>query len=145
MSLGFFCEKCMLPSENEVSSVLENMIAIWNDVKLYIGKYGLIKEEWKFYSKKAGWCKKIFLVSNKEERNIIFLYPNINCITCVLVFGEKAVFAAQRSKLPDDILNNILSAKQYREGRSFNVEIRTLQDYEVLKKLIEIKIMNSTN
>ncbi|AEY67476.1 DUF3788 family protein [Clostridium sp. BNL1100] len=140
MSLSFFCDKYVLPSGNEVSGVLEKAVAMWNDVKLYIEKYGLIKEEWKFYSQKVGWCKKILLISNKEERNIIFLYPNINCFTCVLVFGEKAVFAAQKSELPENILDSILSAKQYREGRSFNVEIRTPQDFEVLKKLIDIKI-----
>ncbi len=77
MSLSFFCDKYMLPSGNEVFRVLEKAGAMWNDVKLYIEKYGLKKEEWKFYSQKAGWCKKILLMSNKEERNIIFLYPNI--------------------------------------------------------------------
>ena len=109
-------------------------------MKLYIEKHGLIREEWKFYSQKAGWCKKILLLSEKEERNIIFLYPNIDCFTCVLVFGEKAVEVAEKSDLPKNIIDSILSAKQYREGRSFNVEIRTQQDFEVLKKLIDIKI-----
>lgn len=57
------------------------------------------------------------------------------------MFGEKAVSSAEKSELPENILESILSAKQYREGRSFNVEIRTLQDFEVLKKLIDIKIL----
>ena len=57
------------------------------------------------------------------------------------MFGEKAVSSAKKSGLPENILESILSAKQYREGRSFNVEIRTLQDFEVLKKLIDIKIL----
>ena len=140
MSLSFFCDKYMLPSENEVIAILENMATLWHDVKQHIEKYGLTKEEWKIYSKKAGWCKKILLLSNKEERNILFLYPNMNSFTCVLVFGEKAVLVAQKSELPQNILASILNAKPYREGRSFNVEIRTPQDFEVLKKLIDIKI-----
>lgn len=140
MSLSFFCDKSVLPSENELSLVLENTSKLWHDVRLYIKKYGTIKEEWKIYSQKVGWCKKILLLSNKEERNILFLYPNINYFTCVLVFGEKAVGVAEKSGLPQYILDSILSAKQYREGRSFNVEIRTQQDFEVLKKLIDIKI-----
>ena len=57
------------------------------------------------------------------------------------MFGEKAVSSAEKSGLPENILESILSAKQYREGRSFNVEIRTLQDFEVLNKLIDIKIL----
>lgn len=140
MSLSYFCDKYTLPSENEVSEVLEEAVAMWNDVKLYIEKYGLVKEEWKIYSQKVGWCKKILLVSGKEERNIIFLYPNLNYFTCVLVFGEKAVFIAENSELPQNIVDSILSAKHYREGRSFNVEIRIPQDLDILKKLIDIKI-----
>ena len=141
MSLSFFCDKYMLPSEEEVSAVLKEVASMWNDVKVHIEKYGRIKEEWKIYSQKAGWCKKIYLMTSKEERNIIFLYPNENCFTCVLVFGEKAVATAVKNELPANILESILSAKQYKEGRSFNVEIRTQEDFEVLKKLIDIKIL----
>ncbi len=64
----------------------------------------------------------------------------MNYFTCVFVFGEKAVSIAEKSQLPENILTSILNAKPYREGRSFNVEIRTLQDFEILKKLIDIKI-----
>lgn len=140
MSLSVFNDKYTLPSEKDVAEVLEGATQMWDDVKHYIEKYGAITEEWKIYSKKAGWCKKILLVSGKEERNIIFLYPNLNYFTCILVFGEKAVLAAEKSQLPDNILDTITSAKQYREGCSFNIEVRSQTDLEVLKKLIDIKI-----
>jgi len=142
MTLSFFCDKFMLPSENEVYGVLGKVAVMWHEVKQYIEKYGSIKEEWKIYSQKAGWCKKLLLVSGKEERNIIFLYPNMECFTGVLVFGDKAVSVAENSGLPEDILDSILLAKAYREGRSFNIEIKEPQDLEILKKLIDIKIQN---
>jgi hypothetical protein len=140
MTLSFFCDKCMLPSENEVSGVLGKAAVMWNEVKQYIEKYGSVKEEWKIYSQKAGWCKKLLLVSGKEERNIIFLYPNLEFFTCILVFGDKAVSVAENSKLPKNILERILLAKPYREGRSFDIEIRVPQDFETLKMLIDIKV-----
>ena len=56
------------------------------------------------------------------------------------MFGEKAVNVAQKTELPKSILDSILSAKQYKEGRSFNVEMKIPQDFEVLMKLIDIKI-----
>ena len=142
MTLGFFCDKYMLPSENEVSGILGKSAVMWNEVKQYMEKFGLVKEEWKIYSQKAGWCKKLLLISGKEERNIIFLYPNIEYFTGVLVFGEKAVSVAVNSELPENILDSILNARAYREGRSFNIEIRESQDFEILKKLIDIKILN---
>lgn len=140
MPLSFFCDKSLLPSEDEIDRVLGKVVEMWNNVNQYIKKYGSIKEEWKFYSQKVGWCKKILLISGKDERNIVFLYPNKNHFTCVFVFGEKAVCVAEKSELPENILESIYCAKQYREGRSFNVEIRTPLDFEVLKKLIDIKI-----
>ncbi len=142
MTLGFFGDKYMLPSENEVSGILGKSAVMWNEVKQYIEKFGLVREEWKIYSQKAGWCKKLLLISGKEERNIIFIYPNIEYFTGVLVFGEKAVSVAVNSELPENILDSILNARAYREGRSLNIEIRESQDFEILKKLIDIKILN---
>lgn len=142
MALSFFCNKQILPSENEVIEVLGEMAVFWSGLRLYLEKHGLIKEEWRIYSQKAGWCKKLLLVSGKEERNIVFLYPNAEYFTGILVFGEKAVQAAKSSEVPEDILNKILEAKAYKEGRSFNIEIRNAQDFEIIKKLIAIKIQN---
>ena len=147
MPLGFFNDKNLIPSESEIEGVLGQVQALWNNVKLHIEKYGATKEEWKIYTKAAGWCKKILLTDGKNERNMLFMYPNLNYFTCVLVFGEKAVAIAENSDIPESIIESIKQAKPYREGRSFNVEIRTPQDYEVLKKLIDIKMKenNMTN
>jgi hypothetical protein len=142
MALSFFCDKNKMPKEEQVTDVLGRAAIYWDGVKQYIGEYGAMKQEWKIYSQKAGWCKKLFLITEKDERNIIFLYPNEECLTCVLVYGEKAVEAVNISDLPKDIISNILLAKAYKEGRSFNVEIKTFQDFEILKKLIYIKINN---
>lgn len=49
------------------------------------------------------------------------------------IYGIPMIF-----RLLKNIIDSILSARQYREGRSFNVEIRTLQDFEAVKKLIEL-------
>ncbi|TYQ17892.1 UNVERIFIED_CONTAM: uncharacterized protein DUF3788 [Acetivibrio alkalicellulosi] len=142
MALGFFCDKHILPSEEEVKGILGKAAEVWEKLKGYIQEYGLIKEEWKIYSQKAGWCKKILITTGKEERNIIFLYPNVEHFTGILVFGKKAVQDAQNSGIPDEILCKILKAKEYKEGRSFDVEIRGKRDFEIIKKLIDIKIHN---
>lgn len=72
MALSYFCDKNQIPSENEVSEILDNAVVMWNDVEQYIEKYGLIKEEWKFYSQKISWCKKIFLISKKGRKKYHF-------------------------------------------------------------------------
>ena len=142
MTLGFFHDKHTLPTEEEVNSILGGVAGLWEELKQYIQQHGSIKEEWKLYSQKAGWCKKILLASGKEERNIVFLYPNVEYFTCILVFGEKAVQAVENTKIPQAMLDKILAAKPYKEGRSFDIEIRGKQDYEIVKLLIEAKIHN---
>ncbi len=142
MALSFFCDKNRMPSEEQVLEVLGETAIYWDGVTQFISEYGVIKEEWKVYSQKAGWCKKILLTSEKQERNIIFLYPNEKFLTGVLVYGEKAVEAALNSELPKDILNRISLAKAYTEGRSFQIVIKEETDFVCLKKLITIKIHN---
>ncbi len=142
MSLSLFCDKYSLPSEQEVTEALGVTAGFWMDLKQYIESHGVVKEEWKIYTQKAGWCKKLLLVSGKEERNLIFLYPNAKYFTGVLVFGDRAVEAARDSGLPFDIINNILQAKAYREGRSFQIEVRDKQDFINLIRLIDIKLQN---
>ena len=132
-----------MPSEYEVAETLGNTAVMWNEVKRYIEEYGTVAEEWRFYTKKAGWCKKILLVSGKEERNIVFIYPNVDIFTCILVYGEKAVAMAQKSELPEKVMESILLAKAYKEGRSFQIEVRESKDLDILKKLIEIKIASA--
>lgn len=142
MSLGFYCDKNILPSDEAVIELLGEAADYLIKLKELIQKYGATKEEWKIYNKQAGWCKKILLISGKEERNIIFLYPNQAYFTVVLVYGEKAVEALGNFNLPENVIKTIFSAKAYKEGRSFNFEVRSKEDFENIKKLVEIKIQH---
>lgn len=57
-----------------------------------------------------------------------------------MVFGEKAVTAAENSNLPAFVIQNILGAKEYTEGRTFHTEVGTPEDFAVVKKLLDIKL-----
>ena len=142
MALSYYCDKNIQPSEEEVNFLLGNVAAIWTGIAEYIQTFGSIKEEWKIYSKKAGWCKKIWLINGKSERNILFLYPNADYVTAIFVYGEKAVKEAEDSDLPKDIIANIMQAKTYQEGRSFTITMKGTEDLETAKELILIKVKN---
>lgn len=72
----------------------------------------------------------------------MYLQPSKGFFDAFFVFGEKAVAAAEKSDLPESVLNTITAARQYAEGRLFHVEVRTHDVIEVIKTLIKIKIMN---
>lgn len=142
MSFSIFCDKNFPPVEDEIQRVLGEVSMLWQEVRKYIERNQTIREEWKIYTKKAGWCKKILLVKSKEERNILFLYPNQNYFTAIMVYGDQAIEAIKEGGIPKDVQESILNARPYREGRSFSFEVRNPQELDVLKRLIDIKILN---
>lgn len=140
MALSTFIDKDNQPMINKVVLVLDDAYTYWESIDNYIKKFGEIRTEWRFYSKKVGWCKKVFLVNGNKERNIVFLYPNQGYFTFVMVFGLKAIEQMSRSDISDEIIHQIESAKEYVEGKSFQKEVHTQEDVLLLQQLIDIKI-----
>jgi hypothetical protein len=56
--------------------------------------------------------------------------------------GEKAVQAAQKSGLPDNILKVIENAPKYPEGRGIRIEVRSEHDSATVERLAAIKMAN---
>jgi hypothetical protein len=99
---------------------------------------GGASEEWKYYSKKAGWS----LVIKSGGRTILYLIPLDSCFKANFVFGEKAVAAAMAAGLPEPIVSLISEAKEYAEGRSFMFDVISEADASIVFKLIDIKNRN---
>lgn len=137
MALSFFDNKQIIPTEDEIVQFLDNRANYWNAIVQCVAGYGTVKKEFKCYSKSAGWCMKVLL---GEDRNIVFLYPGISTITAVLVFSQAMVHEAVNSDIPQSIKDAILAAKQYKEGRSFQLGVDSEEELENLKMLISIKV-----
>lgn len=140
MRLSVFLDKSKHPSEKEVPSILNEKFLYWTSIESIITSYGTLRVEWKYYSNKLGWCKKMILINDKVERNTIFLYPNQEFFTCVLVFGVKAIKQIEHDVTLSHVSDILKQSKQYAEGKSFQFEVHNHQDMAVLQKLIEIKI-----
>jgi hypothetical protein len=138
MELSYFCNKINLPDEKETEKILGSLYDCWCALESYAKTFDSVRTEWRFYTKKAGWCKRLLL--GKEERNLVFLYPNLEYFTAVIVFSQREVLRIYNMELPEEVIDNILSAKEYQEGRSFSYIVRSQQDFLVLKQLLEVKI-----
>lgn len=139
MSLSIFGGKDIMPNEEMLAGVLTDSKALWDSIKNHLtATCSNISEQWKYYSKKAGWS----LVIKNGERTILYLIPLNNGFKANFVFGEKAVVIAQTAGLPERIVSLICEAKPYMEGRSFMVDIKTEADVCTAIKLIEIKVGN---
>jgi len=134
-----FGDKAKKPDDSSLVEVLGESGLIWEDIKRHLREeYGDILEEWKFYSQKSGWT----LVIKRKKRTILYLQPYKDFFDVFFVYGEKAVSAAEKSALPESILNRVRKARPYVEGRLFNVEVSAGDEIDHIKLLIQIKIEN---
>ncbi len=61
-----------MPEDQHLPEVLGDLKKLWGNLDKHISEnYEDIKKEWKFYSKKAGWC----LVFKKKMRTLLHLTP----------------------------------------------------------------------
>lgn len=136
MSLSMFDDKAFMPNDEMLAGVLMDSKAFWDSIKNHVAKtYGNVSEQWKYYSKSAGWM----LVIKSSERTIVYLIPLNGYFKANFVFGEKAVIAAKNTDLPEAVIALIFEAKLNMEGRSFMIDVKTEADIDTVTKLVEIK------
>ncbi len=78
----------------------------------------------------------------RKKRNLFFSYPGDGLFTVGFIFGDKAVKAVEESSVPKELIEELLAARKYAEGRRLSVTIRKPQDVEAVKKLLAIKVAN---
>jgi hypothetical protein len=134
-----FTDKNTKPDDKSLAKVLGESNKLWNDLKRHLREsYGELIEEWKFYSPKYGWTLKVL----KKKRNLFFFSPRPNAFRVSFVFGEKAVSHIEASNLPEKIKIAIRNARKYAEGRGISLEVKSVDEIEEIKKLVEIKLSN---
>lgn len=139
MALSIFEDKIKKPYDEDIREALGSSCRLWEEIKEYMaGNPGAMLEEWKYYGKSSGWT----LLLKQKKRTIIYMFPGKDFFTTLFVFGEKAMEQAGESNLPHYIIERINSAKPYMEGRSFQVEVKSEQDLENVKILMDIKLNN---
>ena len=139
MSLSIFGEKAEIPTEDALATALGESKALWGDIKKHVeSACGNYNDEWKFYSKKAGWS----FVVRSGKRTILYLIPQDKYFKVNFVLGDKAVTVAHDAGLPEAIVALIMEAMPYAEGRSFMFDIGSLDDVDLVGKLISIKAEN---
>lgn len=139
MTDNIFTNKLEQPNEEILSITLGKSYKNWKAIKKYIeDNYGTCTEEWKFYGQKIGWTLKIFL----GKRNLFFVTVCNGFFRISFVLGGKAVAASEQSKLPKPIIEELIGAKKYAEGRGIRIEVKSQKDVETVKQLVNIKIEN---
>lgn len=139
MSEYLFLDKETEPAEKQLQDALSSSFKYWEEIQNKISsKYGEIIPEWKFYTKKTGWIRKSML----KNRNLFFFKPYDKCFILTFVFGDRAVKEIEISGIDHELIQELLSARKYAEGRGLSVKVTKRKDLVDIYKLIDIKINN---
>lgn len=139
MAASIFDDKNKKPDDKMLKDALGKTYKLWEEIKKHIKKeYGEVTEDWRFYNVRSGWLLKTLL----KKRNLFFFVPVKDFFKLSFIFGDKAVDAVQKSDLTDNIKTALKNAKKYMEGRGLSIEVKSIKDLEIAKKLLEIKINN---
>jgi len=139
MSISYFDDKTKKPTGVDLAKALGSKYQLWETIQKHIQEnYCATVAEWKFYSQKYGWSMKLLL----KKRNLFFFGPRDGYFIIAFVFGDKTVSALEKSSLPKEIIDEVVNARKYVEGRGLRIEIKKKKDVENILKLIEIKVAN---
>ena len=139
MEEKIFTEKLKQPTEDDLKNILGTRYKFWIDLIKFIEfNFGAPVTEWKFYGKKSSWVQKLFL----KKRNLLFFIPYDKFFRIGMVFGDKAVAEIVKSDLPKEIIEEIQNTKKYAEGRGLRIDVKDKTNLEIVKKLVQIKVMN---
>jgi hypothetical protein len=136
MATSIFGDKATIPNDEMIETVLADTNELWDKLKSHIiENYQDISQDWKFYSKKAGWS----LVFKQKSRTLFYFVPCNEYFMVAFVLGEKAERIAEQSSIPEHIKETIASATSYVEGKSFFVSVKDEKGLEPVFTLLKIK------
>ncbi|MDF9824185.1 putative membrane protein [Breznakia sp. PF5-3] len=131
-------EKRIEPTEIDVEKMLGDSYAIWLQLCEHHEKLDNISYEWKMYTKKVGWT----MLIKQKKRTLYYMIPSLDKFMVSFVFGERAVQVISESEIDKALIEQLLNARKYMEGRGLQVEVENNHMLDDIIHLIQIKIEN---
>ena len=136
MATSIFDDKTVVPNDSMVDDAIADKKPLWDKMKSHVAEnYQGIDQEWKMYSKKAGWS----LVFKRGKRTLFYFVPCENHFIIAFVLGGKAVETAMQSPISDSTKEAISGADVCAMGHSFYVTVESKQDLEDAIALLKVK------
>lgn len=133
MTVNVFLDKARAPTPTMVANALGARVTYLHELKRHV--QAPLVEEWKYYGKSIGWTLKLLL----GKRNLCFVTAADGHFAVSFVLGDKAVEAAKESRLPSDLVQQLVDTKKYVEGRGIRIEVKSRRALEHAKILLDVK------
>ena len=127
------------PSAKDLSATLGPSLNTWNELVSWLKtQKGLDCRTWHSVSPKYGWALRPAL----KARNILYMGPCDKCFRVSFVLSDRAVAASQASMVSPEVKKQIAGSRRYAEGTGVYLLIKSAQDLEDVKQLVDIKLTN---
>lgn len=139
MTLSAFGKGSAAPTDADLRIVLGRAYPSWD--KLLAGireRISPIAEVWAYTNTSTGWGLRL----RHKERVILYMTPQQAQFLVSCVLGEKAVAAAQATRLPAAIRHAVAASPRYAEGRGVRVVVKSARQIPGLVALAQIKWHN---
>jgi len=139
MTLSVFGERTTAPTNSDLRAVLGRAHPFWGTLLARVREHiSPIAEVWAYTNATTGWGLRL----RHKDRVILYMTPQQTQFLVSFVLGEKAVAAAQATRLPAAIRDAVAAAPRYAEGRGVRVAVRSARQIPGLVALAEIKWRN---
>ena len=137
MAPSCFDDRSHKPDKRQIKTALGSSSDLWfgliEDVS---AQFAPIVEEWAFSGANYGWSLRLI----HKKRRILYLIPQKGHFLAAVVFGDKAVVAANESSLPAEVLRELNDAPKYAEGRGIRLQVKSREDLKTVETLVSIKV-----
>lgn len=136
MAESVFDDKSLSPGLRDLEGVLGDSFRWFEGLSALVSKEGTLIYDWKYYGRQSGWVLKML----RGKRNILFVIPGKGYFRVALTFGDKALQVILKADLPQQVKETLNAAKPYAEGRTIQPEVRSDEQYDIVRTLVEIKL-----
>jgi hypothetical protein len=138
MGQAILIDKLLKPNDEIIFSIIGKAELLWKQTFSYLFDNSKdISVNWKYSDCGKYW---VCVVLKKKSTLLRIHILKKDSFSMAFPFGDKSESIILQSKLPDSIKNDFLNAQKYNATRYISIEVEDSNDFENVKKLIDLKL-----
>lgn len=136
MSKGFFTNKAVKPSDDELAQVLGGAKAHWDGICHHLQAGLKLKGEFKFYGVNYGWALRF----TKSGKSVIALYPAKESFVVQVILNRNQEEVALQSGIDATTAGIISRTESICEGKWIYLTVDNQTDLRNIETLVAVRI-----
>jgi len=135
MPIGYFLDKTQPPTQEDLQAAMGSVYPLWERLLRFIETNYKLPGEMSYGGKNYGWN----LWYRKSGKSLLSLYPQEGYVVAQIVLGNAQVAQALALELGETVGTLLRETPQFHDGRWLFIPVRTAQDAEDVKQLLQVK------